>query len=177
MGTSPSNFCVEETTIQQYSYATLLEKEESVTESLRLFRVTSLRYEAVLNRIDQNPKCLSLFRMNDEKAAREKFKHLYKIVSPFYKTSIKCFNAGTMQELIDTMEQHPEWCLADIAKYLDLRECLSHERIASSTTDKAANPLQVAYKTGKLDITGRTCIKLNWQILDIIQSLTSINAG
>jgi len=60
-----------------------------------------------------------------------------------------------MQELIDTMEQHPEWCLADIAKYLDLRECLSHERIAASTTDKAANPLQVACKVLSVAIVQR----------------------
>lgn len=74
MGASPSSFRVEETTLQQYSHATLLEKIESDKESFRLFRVTALRYEAVLNRTDQHPKCLSLFRMDDEKLAREKFK-------------------------------------------------------------------------------------------------------
>lgn len=75
MGASPSSFRVEQTSLQQYSYSTLLEKDESKTESFRLFRVTSLRYEAVLNRTDQHPKCLSVFRMDDEKAAREKFRY------------------------------------------------------------------------------------------------------
>lgn len=74
MGASASNFRVEETTLQQFSYSTLLEKKESDRESFQLFRVTALRYEAVLYKNDNHPKCLSLFRMDNEQAARDKFK-------------------------------------------------------------------------------------------------------
>lgn len=74
MGASPSSFKVEETNLSQYTYSTLLEKEDGEKESFRLYRVTNLRFEAVLSRNDQSPKCLSLFRMDDEKLAREKFK-------------------------------------------------------------------------------------------------------
>ncbi|XP_048577713.1 85/88 kDa calcium-independent phospholipase A2 [Nematostella vectensis] len=150
MGASPSSFRVDEANPLHYSYAKVLEKEGEPRESFTLYQVTSCRFEAVLNS-DRHPKCFSLFRMDEEKAAREKFRYLYKNLAPFYQSSTRCLNAGTLQEVITCIEQHPDWSLAQVAKSLDLPECLKHDDIAASEKDNNATPLHLAVRSGKVD--------------------------
>lgn len=74
MGTTTSSCRVEEVVATHYDHATVLEEKVDGSEGLRLYRVTSYRFEAILHNPKYSPNCFSLFRLPEEAEAREKFK-------------------------------------------------------------------------------------------------------
>ena len=76
MGTATSSCRVEETLSSHYEHATVLEENVNGSESLRLYRITALRFEAVLYNPEKSPNCFSLFRSSDEEDARKKFRYV-----------------------------------------------------------------------------------------------------
>ncbi|KAJ7386298.1 85/88 kDa calcium-independent phospholipase A2 [Desmophyllum pertusum] len=155
MGTTTSSCRVEETISTHYDHATVLEEQVNGSESLRLYRITSYRFEAILYNPQHSPNCFSLYRIPEEPEARKKFKHFCERLSPFYQSSAKCYNSTVLQELISCLEQHPDWSLAHVATHMNLQECLKHKKIAdtvdSSCKDKQRTPLHMASRSGKLD--------------------------
>ncbi|XP_074620294.1 85/88 kDa calcium-independent phospholipase A2-like [Acropora palmata] len=155
MGSTFSSFRVEETVSTHYNHVTVLEKKVDGSASLRLYHVTSNRFEAVLFNPKHSPNCFCLFRITEEVEARKKFKVLHKKLSPFYQSSSKCYNSTVLQELISCLEQHPDWSLAHVASHVGLPECLKHKAIGdsidSSCSDKKRTPLHLASRSGKLE--------------------------
>ena len=74
MGTTTSSCRVEETISSHYDHATVLEEKVDGSESLRLYRITSYRFEAVLHNPKHSASCFSLYRLPEEADARKKFK-------------------------------------------------------------------------------------------------------
>lgn len=74
MGTTTSSCRVEETISTHYDHATVLEEQVNGSESFRLYRITSYRYEAILYNPQHSPNCFSLYRIPEEAEARIKFK-------------------------------------------------------------------------------------------------------
>lgn len=155
MGTTTSSCRVEETISTHYDHATVLEEQVNGSESFRLYRITSYRYEAVLYNPQHSPNCFSLYRIPEEAEARIKFKDFCERLSPFFQSSAKCYDSAVLQELILCLEQHPDWSLAHVATHLGLSECLKHKKISetvdSACKDKQRTPLHMASRSGKLD--------------------------
>ena len=74
MGTTTSSCHVEETVASHYDHAAVLEEKIDGSASLRLHRITSYRFEAILYNPQYSPNCFSLYRLADEVEARKKFK-------------------------------------------------------------------------------------------------------
>lgn len=155
MGTNSSRLRVEETVFSHYNDATVLEERIDGSAALRLYRITSYRFEAILFNPDHSPNCFSLYRLPEEAEARKKFMVLYEKLSPFFQSSSKCYNSAVLQELIICLEQHPDWSLAHVASHVGLSECLKHKAISdsidSACKDKKRTPLHLASRSGKLD--------------------------
>lgn len=85
MGVSSSALKVEEKTPIFYNGATVLDKNENGQETFRLYRVPqSDLYEAVLYNPEERTVCLSVFRIEDERKAKDMFR--------YDKNSLKCVN-------------------------------------------------------------------------------------
>ena len=74
MGTTTSSCRVEEAIATHYDHASVLEEQVNGSESFRLYRITSYRYEAILYNPQHSPNCFSLYRIPEEAEARIKFK-------------------------------------------------------------------------------------------------------
>ena len=74
MGATTSSSRVEETVSSHYDHATVLEEKVDGSESLRLYRITSYRFEAILHNPKHSPNCFSLYRLPEEAESRKKFK-------------------------------------------------------------------------------------------------------
>lgn len=74
MGTTTSSCHVEETVASHYDHAPVLEEKIDGSACLRLHRITSYRFEAILYNPQYSPNCFSLYRLAEEVEARKKFK-------------------------------------------------------------------------------------------------------
>lgn len=155
MGTTTSSCHVEETVASHYDHAPVLEEKIDGSACLRLHRITSYRFEAILYNPQYSPNCFSLYRLAEEVEARKKFKVFYERLAPFYLSSAKCYNTEVLQELTSCLEQHPDWSLAHVASHVNLTECLENKEIAdtvdSACQDKQRTPLHLASRSGKLE--------------------------
>ena len=133
MGVSSSALKVEEKTPVFYNSAKICAKNDKGQETFRLYYVPqSDAYEAVLYNPDERTICLSVFRIEDERKAKEMFGQLCERLTPFYQSSSRCYKTPILQSLLNCLEQHPEMELAVVAQTTGLTECLKHEKIAAS---------------------------------------------
>ena len=76
MGATPSSCSVEETKVSFYRDAAVLREHVKDGMSLRLYRVTSNRFEAILHNPQRTGQaCFSLFTLPEEEQAKQKFRY------------------------------------------------------------------------------------------------------
>ena len=74
MGVAASS-TVQEVEPSSYSHSRVVDKKEHGDKfSFRLYAVTSKRFEAVLYNPEHNAKAFSVFKLEDEQLAKEKFR-------------------------------------------------------------------------------------------------------
>ena len=60
------------------------------------------------------------------------FRQLCERLTPFYRSSSRCYKTEILQSLLNCLEQHPDMELAVVARTTGLTECLKNEKIAAS---------------------------------------------
>lgn len=133
MGITSSAFKVEEKSPVFYKGAKILDNNDNGDETFRLYHLEeSDAYEAVLYNHNESPVCFSVFRLEDEKKAKETFRQLCQQLSPFYQSCSRVYDTPILQRLLNSLEEHPDMELAVVARQVGLIECLKHEKIAAT---------------------------------------------
>ncbi|KAM9493755.1 85/88 kDa calcium-independent phospholipase A2 isoform 2-T2 [Clarias gariepinus] len=135
-----------------------------------LYRDTSSQsWDCVLIMPDSTVTALRLFQVTSEEDAANWFPQYALKLRPFYETLRPPLKPETLQPIVDSLRNHPDWSSAHIAVDTGLRECLKHNHVLSQMNLRDARgqtPLHLACERG-----ATSCVR---ELLEECQARTDI---
>ncbi|XP_064640951.1 85/88 kDa calcium-independent phospholipase A2-like isoform X2 [Lineus longissimus] len=146
---STTPYTVDDVKSQQFERCEVVCSEDC----LKLYRMRGAQLEAVLYPPSPGPIVFSLFRLTDMNAAMQLFRIYTGKLLPLIVADRNLVKKKTLQEMGDTLREHPTWLCAHVAAHLGLMDCFRHnlilQQINSQDSQLLVTPLQVAIQAGK----------------------------